>query len=166
MFYLRPARFLVKALVTDNSPSQMALGFSLGVMIGLVPKGNLIAIGLMLILGAVRLNLGVGMLTAFAVSWLGGWLDPMTDRIGRELLTAPQLNAFWTEFYNMPVTPWTKFNNTVVLGSFALGAAMLIPMFLISRPLFAKYTPAWSEKLAKYKLMQLLWGTEMTSKLN
>lgn len=61
MFFLRPVRFFFKALVTDNTPSQLALGFALGVVIGLVPKGNLLAISLMVVLSAIRVNLGMGM---------------------------------------------------------------------------------------------------------
>lgn len=165
MFFLRPIRFLFKALVTDNTPNQMALGFALGVVIGLVPKGNMIAISLMVILGAVRVNLGVGMLTAFAFSWVSILLDPITHRIGQALLTAEQLVPFWTEFYNQPMAPWTKFNNTVVLGSFVLGMALLIPIFLIARPIFRKYTPNWSERLQRIKLVQLLHGSELSSQL-
>ena len=166
MFFLKPLRFLARALVEDNTPTQMALGFALGLMIGLVPKGNLIAISLMVVLGALRINLGVGMLTAFAVSWFGPLLDHLTHPIGQILLANESLNPFWTEFYNMPVAPWTKFNNTVVLGSFALGMALVLPAFFISRPVFAKYVPDWSARLQKYRLWQLMLGTELAGKLS
>ncbi|MDA1163071.1 MAG: TIGR03546 family protein [Planctomycetota bacterium] len=166
MFFLRPVRFFFKALVTDNTPSQLALGFALGVVIGLVPKGNLLAISLMVVLSAIRVNLGMGMLAAFAFSWVGVLLDPITHRLGLTLLTTEQLVPFWTEFSNQPMAPWTKFNNTIVLGSFVLGMTLLVPVFLISKPLFLKYTPDWSERLKKFKLIQLLHGTELSTKLN
>jgi uncharacterized protein (TIGR03546 family) len=166
MFFLRPIRFFFKALVTDNTPSQMALGFALGVVIGLVPKGNMIAISLMIVLSAIRVNLGMGMLTAFAFSWVGVVLDPFTHRIGNALLTTDQLVPFWTELYNQPMAPWTKFNNTIVLGSFVLGMTLLVPIFLIAKPIFRKYTPDWSERLRKFKLVQLLHGTELSTRIN
>lgn len=166
MFFLKPLRFLARALVQDNTPTQMAFGFALGLMIGLVPKGNLIAITLMIVLGSLRVNLGVGMLTALAVSWLGPLLDNLTHPIGQTLLANESLTSFWTELYNMPVAPWTKFNNTIVLGSFALGVSLALPAFFISRPVFAKYVPDWSERLQKYRLWQLLLGGELASKLS
>lgn len=166
MFLLRPVRFFFKALVTDNSPSQMALGFALGIAIGLVPKGNLIAISLMVLLGAIRVNLGMGMLAAFVFSWAGVVLDPFTHRLGHALLTSETLTPFWSELYNQPLAPWTKFNNTIVLGSFVLGVILMIPSFLIGRPLFQRYTPDWSERLQKFKLVQLLHGTELSTRLN
>lgn len=166
MFILRPLRFLVRALMADNSPQQMALGFALGLMIGLVPKGNLIAVSLMLLLGAVRVNLGTGMLTAFCVSWIGIVIDPLSDQIGRFLLRHEALQEFWTELYSMPVLPWTKFNNTVVLGSLALGLMLFIPAWRISLPVFRKYTPDCAEQLQRLKVGQVLLGTDLTAKLN
>ena len=156
MFFLRPIRFFFKALITDNTPSQMALGFALGVVIGLVQKGNMIAISLMVVLSAIRVNLGMGMLAAFAFSWAGVLLDPFTHRIGQALLTTDSLVPYWTQLYNQPMAPWTKFNNTIVLGSFVLGMSLLVPTFLIAKPIFQKYTPDWSERLQKFKLVQLL----------
>ena len=165
-FFLRPLRFFVRALVEDTEPKQMALGFALGLTIGLVPKGNLIAIALMVVLGVVRVNLGVGMLTAIAVSLIAGVFDGATHEIGKFLLLHDSLRPLWTDLYNLPLGPWTSFNNTIVLGSFALGVALFIPMFLASKPVFAKYTPDLSERLQKSKLYHLLLGGELTSKLN
>jgi uncharacterized protein (TIGR03546 family) len=165
-FFLRPLRFFVRALVEDTEPRQMAFGFALGMTIGLVPKGNLIAIALMVVLGVVRVNLGIGMLTAFVVSFLAGLLDGVTDEIGRFLLLHESLRPFWTDLYNLPLGPWTSFNNTIVLGSFALGVGLFVPVFLASKPVFAKYTPNLSERLQKSKLYHLLLGGELTSKLN
>ena len=164
-FFLRPIRFFISALIEDNTPNQMALGFALGLTIGLVPKGNLIAIALMAILGVIRVNLGVGMLTALAVSFLAGLFDPVTNGIGLTLLRAESLVPWWTEFAQRPLAPWTKFNNTVVLGSLAMGLMLFMPAWLASRPVFAKYTPDWSERLKRTRLVQLLFGAEVTSRL-
>lgn len=164
-FFLRPVRFFFKALVEDNSPNQMALAFALGLTIGLVPKGNLIAIGLMVILGVIRVNLGVGMLTALFVSWLSIFVDPITNWIGLSLLQHDSLVPLWTDFAQKPLAPWTKFNNTIVLGSLMLGLILFVPAWIASRPVFAKYTPDWAERLQKAKLVQVLWGTEMSSRI-
>ena len=61
---LRPLRLVAKALVAENSPRQLALGFALGMMVGLVPKGNLIALGLTLVLFGTRVNVGAGLVAA------------------------------------------------------------------------------------------------------
>jgi len=166
LFFLRPLRFFVRALVEDTDPKQMALGFALGLTIGLVPKGNLIAMTLMVTLGIVRVNLGVGMVTAFLVSLFAGLLDGATHQIGKLLLLNDSLTPIWTDLYNLPFGQWTAFNNTIVMGGLTLGLALFIPAYLVSKPAFAKYTPDLSERLQKSRLYHLLLSGELTSRLN
>ena len=47
---MRPLRHLVQGLVANDSPRQVATGFTLGMLIGLMPKGNLIILVLTLLL--------------------------------------------------------------------------------------------------------------------
>ena len=61
MFLLGPLRYLAKALVLESTPRQMAWGFALGMAVGLVPKGNLIAITLMTVLCALMFKTMLGL---------------------------------------------------------------------------------------------------------
>ena len=79
---LRPGRALVKALTDADSSKQVAFGFALGMLIGLVPKGNLIALALGVVLFGSRANLGAGALAALTFTWLGLLLDPISHLIG------------------------------------------------------------------------------------
>lgn len=165
MFVLRPFRLFFKALVVDATPRQMAMGFALGVLVGLVPKGNLLAIGLMMFLCSLRVNLGIGLATIFVMSWASILLDPITHRIGEFLLKHESLQPLWTTMYDTALFPWTDFNNTVVLGSFVLGVVAFSPLYLLSRPIFGLLTPrlvAWAQR---FRLVALLWGGEMSGKL-
>ena len=165
MFMLRPFRLFFKALVVDATPQQMAFGLALGVLVGLVPKGNLLAIGLMMLLCSLRVNLGVGLATIFVTSWAGMLLDPITHRVGEYLLRSELLKPLWETMYDTALLPWTDFNNTVVLGSFVLGAGAFAPLYFLSRPLFGLLTPrlvAWAQR---FRLVSLLWGGELTGKV-
>ena len=79
---IRPFHYLWKAIVAERSPQQIAWGIALGVLVGIVPKGNLTAWLFGLLLLATRVNLGVGMLTAFLVTGLSSLTDPLTHGIG------------------------------------------------------------------------------------
>ena len=165
MFMLRPFRLFFKALVVDATPSQMAMGFALGVLVGLVPKGNLLAIGLMMLMCSLRVNLGVGLATVFATSWIGVLLDPISHRIGEFLLKNESLRPLWEEMYDTMLLPWTDFNNTVVLGSFSMGAAAFVPLYFLSKPVFGVLTPRLVTWAQRFRLVSLLWGGELTGKL-
>ena len=162
---LRPFRFFAQALSGESTSKQMAMGFALGLAVGLIPKGNLIAIAMMMVLCASRINLGIGLLTVFAVSWAGVFVDPLTHRLGAWLLAHETLVPFWTRFYDMPIAPWTSFNNTVVLGSFVTGLLLIYPVYRLSEPGFAKYSPVIAERLAKFRFVRFLWGAEWAGKL-
>ncbi len=165
MFVLRPFRLFFKALVVDATPSQMAMGLALGVLVGLVPKGNLLAIGLMMLMCSLRVNLGVGLATVFATSWAGVLLDPISHRIGEFLLKSEPLRPLWETMYDTMLLPWTDFNNTVVLGSFSMGAAAFVPLYFLSKPIFGVLTPRLVTWAQRFRLVSLLWGGEFTGKL-
>ena len=165
MFLLRPFRLFFKALVVDATPSQMAFGLAFGVLVGLVPKGNLLAIGLMMLLCSLRVNLGVGLATVFVTTWAGMLLDPITHRIGEFLLKNETLKPLWETMYDTALLPWTDFNNTVVLGSFVMGAGAFVPLYFLSRPIFGLLTPRLVTWAQRFRLVSLLWGGELTGKL-
>lgn len=164
-YVLRPVRLLAQAFTAENSPRQLAWGFALGAVIGLVPKGNLLAIALMTILSAARVNLAAGLLGAFLFSWCGMLLDPLSHRIGESLLTWETLTPLWTSLYNLPLVPWTHFNNTVVLGSLTIGLILLYPAYRCTEPAFARLAPVLSQRVQKYRIARALWGAEWAGKL-
>ncbi len=165
MFLLRPFRLFAKALFVDATPKQMAFGLAMGVLVGLVPKGNLLAVLLMMILCSLRVNLGIGLMAVFVTSWVGMLLDSVTHQIGSVLLKNEILRPLWTAMYDTVLFPWTDFNNTIVLGSFVLGLTVFAPVYFVSRPVFAKVVPRLTERVKKFKLVALLLGGELTGKV-
>jgi len=165
MLPLKPIQWIARTLTADSAPHQLALAFALGAWIGLVPKGNLTAGALMILLFALRMNLGVGMLTAFVFSWVGMLLDPISHELGHWLLTCQALQPLWTDLYNLPIVPWTSFNNTVVLGSFAIGLMLLGPFYFGSKPVFQRYVSRWVDRLHQYRLIKLIWGLKVATNI-
>ncbi|MEZ6039339.1 MAG: TIGR03546 family protein [Planctomycetaceae bacterium] len=164
-FVLRPVRVLLKALLTQSTPAQMSWGFALGVLVGLVPKGNLLAIALGMVVAMLRVNLGVATATAIAVTFAASWFDPVSDAIGRFVLSLPSLQQFWIQLYNTPVMPWTDFNNSIVMGSFLLGLGLLWPLSRSSRPVFEHYADLLSEHARHWRLAKVLLGAEWADRL-
>jgi hypothetical protein len=65
----------------------------------------------------------------------------------------------------MNVVPWTAFNNTVVLGSALIGLAAFLPVYGITRPIFARFTEKWAEHVKKYRVVQIIGRGEMADRL-
>ena len=112
---------------------QVALGCALGMMLGILPKGNLVAVLLSVLLLAFRMHLGAAMVSMLVFSVVGYCLDPLTHRLGLLVLTNGYLNGLWVRLYQLPLAPWTSLNNTVVTGSLILGLATVGPTYWLSR---------------------------------
>jgi uncharacterized protein (TIGR03546 family) len=140
---LRPVRRVFQALLAHDASNQLAAGFALGMVLGLVPKGNLIAVSLFVVLFSLRVNTGIGLVAAIAFSWLGPALDPFADKLGAYLLTAPSLQATYASLFQLPLGPWFEFNNTIVVGSLAIGLWAAYPVYWFSSIVFE-----WNRKRA------------------
>jgi len=162
---LRPIRLILKALLNEATAGQLALGFAFGVLIGLVPKGNLIAVTLGIVLAASRANLGVAAATILGCSFLSPYMDPVSDKVGGWLLAHPSLTDFWTRLYNKPVMPWTDFNNSIVLGSTVVGIVLLYPTYRLSKPVFAKYSGKLARWAKRLWLTRVLLGAELADRM-
>ncbi len=126
---LRPVRRIVQALLAHDASNQLAAGFALGMVLGLVPKGNLIAISLFVLLFSLRVNKGVGLVAAIAFSWIGPAIDPFADKLGAYFLSAHSLQGTYATLFQMPLGPWFDFDNTVVVGSLAIGLWATYPVY-------------------------------------
>lgn len=162
---IRPIRLALKALLEQSTPGQLAFGFAFGVLIGLIPKGNLLVVTLSVILAASRANIGVAAASVLVVSFISSYFDPVSHSIGHWLLSHPSLQGTWTHLYNMPLMPWTDFYNTIVIGSFALGVMLLYPLYRISKPFFEKYSEKFGNWVKKFWITRVLLGVEWADRL-
>lgn len=153
-------RLLVQTIRGEDSPKQVAMGIVLGMMAGIVPPDNLIAVMLGTMILATRVNVFAAILSGFAFMWIGFFCDPFYHRLGSIILSAESLSPVWTMLYETPVVPWTKFNNTVVMGSFASGLAIAYPMYYGSEWFVSKYGPRAHKRLLKHGIYRKMAGVK------
>jgi len=139
---------LVKALHSEGTPGQLAAGIALGAILGLTPLvslHNAVVFGLIVLLNVSFPGAMLGWALFVPVGFL---LDPLFDRIGRQLLLdTPVLTPLWTTLYNTPVVPLTNFNNTVTLGSFVAAVVLFLPLFFASRWAVTRYRATIGERV-------------------
>jgi uncharacterized protein (TIGR03546 family) len=154
MLFLKLIQQLVKALNSEGTPGQVAAGIALGAVFGLTPLlnlHNLVLFGCALILNVSMPGVFLGWTVFIPVGFA---LDPLFDAVGSRLLLAPGLQALWTTLYNAPVVPFTNFNNTVVLGSFAVWVVAFLPIFFLARQGVTRYRATVLERLRKMRFFQ------------
>jgi uncharacterized protein (TIGR03546 family) len=148
---LKLIQSVVKALHSEGTPAQVALGIALGSILGLTPLvslHNAILFGLIVIL---NVSFPAAMLGWAVFVPVGFLLDPVFDWIGHTLLFTPALTPLWTSLYNMPVVPLTNFNNTVTLGSLVFSLVLFVPLCFAGRWGIARYRATIGERVKQSK---------------
>ncbi len=137
------ARVLV-ALNTNVRKEYIASGFAWGLLLALVPAGNLVWILLFFISFFLKNNQAFQLLTIALLKIVLPLAAPLLDALGYAILTAGALQGVLTALYNLPIAPLTRFNNTLVMGGLVAGLVLWLPAFLAIRAA----VPAYRNKLA------------------
>jgi uncharacterized protein (TIGR03546 family) len=131
-----PHRFILRRaiqhLIGGSTPRQLAAGFALGMILGLVPKGNLIAVSLCAMLFALHVNKGLAVAAAIVFSFVGPWTDSFTHKLGAIVLSVESLQPLYAWLYALPLGPWLGFQNTVVTGSLLVGVYLAYPAYCLA----------------------------------
>ena len=156
---LRPLLSLLTEALEEESPRVLAASLAFGMLLGFVPKDNLIMVVLGILMLALRFNLTLTTTSAALFSGVAAMFDPIADALGRAVLTHPLFAEFWARLYEIPLLPWTRFNNTVVMGSLLLALGLMTPMYLVCVRLVERYRPAVAVWVKQCNLGQLLGTT-------
>ncbi len=124
---------VLRGASTHRHPSAIALAITFGLAIGLIPKDNLIVLGLAASMWFFRMNYLLALVLIAAISGSGSWTDAATGKVGKWMLENPSLQSLWHRIAMWPILPWFRWNNTVVLGGFLIGTASLAPVYAICK---------------------------------
>lgn len=142
----------LKLLNSDTGTNSLALGLTLGLFLGFAP---FLSIQTLLILGVVfffRVQIGAAFVSAFFFKFVAWMFDTPADLLGRQILEAQALRPLFTQMYNIPLVPLTRFNNSIVMGSFAVSAILAIPSFFIFKKLIISYR---AQIVARFKATKI-----------
>jgi len=145
---------LFKALNANQHPSQLALSFVLGMIMGLTPlffAHNLITLAFIFIL---RVNISAVVVALALFSGLAYLLDPVFNQIGLLVLNEPALNTMFTDMYNNAFWRMVHFNNSIVVGSVLVAYALAIPAFVVFLFLVKTYRKRFLAWVTKLKIVK------------
>ena len=154
---------LLKALASEASPSQLAGGFVLGMIIGLTPVASLHNVFVLILILIIKVNIGMAILAFLIFSGVAYLADPLFHSLGVTILENEGMQATWTSMYNNEWFALTKFYNTVVMGSLVTALALCIPMFPLTKVFVKQYRKHIHEKVQKWKLVRWFKSTKLYS---
>ena len=121
----------IKSLNSNSKPSQIANSFCIGMILGFMPKNNVLWYLLFIFFAFVRINKAGYYIMLAIVSLFAFLLDPLFDMIGYWLLNLEFLRPVFAFLLDVPFVGFTKFNNTVVMGSFLFSILIYIPLYVL-----------------------------------
>lgn len=164
MFVIKFLAKLLKILNSAATPGQIAGGFILGMIIGLTPfwsLHNLIIIFLIIIL---NVNITMSIFSFGIFSIIAYLADPLFHNLGFFVLVdVKTLHGLWLALYNVPIMALSKYNNTIVMGSFLSSLILLIPIYFMVKIGVVHYREKLQPIVSKWKIVQVVKGSKLYS---
>lgn len=153
---------LIKILRSNQAPSQIAGGFILGLFLGMIPQFNLIHVLVILVVVLVNVNITAVVFSLAVFKMVAYLLDPVLHALGYSLLVdAGFLQGLWRGLYNAPVIPYTRFYNTVVMGSAVTAMLLAVPLYVAVSRFVIVYREKLEAKIKANKWVKFVKGTAL-----
>jgi uncharacterized protein (TIGR03546 family) len=157
MFWINFIKSFLKVLAEGQTPKQIAFGFALGSVIGLSPMLTLQGILIWILILVLDVNISAALVAVTFFKIIAFVLDPLFHWLGFILLTQITfLKGFYTTLYNAPILPLTRFNNTMVMGSFVCALILMLPLYFGMKLFVIKYRAHIHERIKKWKIYKIL----------
>lgn len=150
---------LLKVLNSDTGENQIAAGIACGLIMGFSPALSLQTLLVFIIIFIFRVQAGAAFASAFFFAMVAYIFDPMFDQVGQVILEMDSLTPLFTSLYNMPIVPFTKFYNSVVMGAGVVAIAMFPIIFVLTKILVKKYRLKVVAKFEKTKFWKAIKAT-------
>ncbi len=154
---------LILALHSKDSPRQIAAGFALGSLAGWVPFNFLFSGFIVLLLYLLNVNSGFGLLSIAILSLFSFLLDPWAGQLGEWILGLPSLKPLWILLYNLPIFPFTRFNNSVMMGSLVIALLLATPLYFLSYWAVLQYRARWKTKIEQWKIIRWAMASKVVT---
>ena len=122
-----------KLLSEHRTPQAIAAGASFGIVLGLIPKDNLVALGLLLAIAMLPIHHLIACAFATRGLLISPLSDPWVHAIGKQVLGMPLVGILVSQLYQWPLLPWTRLENTLVAGGLAVGITLWLPHYYVAR---------------------------------
>ncbi len=160
-------KFLMKfisILNKDATPRQVAGGMTLGFIAGITPVISLHNLVVLFLVIVLRVNITSAILALAVFSLVSPLFDPLSNAIGYFLLTGiPALTPFWTALYNMPVIAWSRFNNTLTLGSLVLAIILAWPVYMVLGWAVVSYREKVMARIQKWRIVTIINSSSLVN---
>lgn len=147
---------LLKSFNGNVNPAEIAHAVACGTVLGLMPKNNLFWYLVFVFVLFIRINKPSYLVMILIGASVSPAFDGFFDTVGYAFLTVPQFADFFARLYEIPFVAWTKFNNSVVTGSFLCGIVLYVPMYALGRLLVFLWRKYAADIIKNSKVVKII----------
>lgn len=129
----------VKSLNTNSNPADIAHGVSIGLLLAILPKNNLLFTFLFFLTFFIRVNKGAFFLCFILAGFVTPFMDFFINSLGFFIIPKDILRPLFLFFENTPFLGLFKLSNTMVAGGLVLGLLLYLPVYFIVKFMVGKY---------------------------
>ncbi len=155
-FLIKPLAKLIAALNSNSKPQSVAAAVSFALLLAMMPAFNLTWLCLFIITMLFRINYGLEFAFLILFKLIIPLADPLIEPVGWKIMNIPAVSALIYDSLDIPVLILFDFNNSLLIGGFAAGLALWIPVFVIVLLLAKLFRAKIAPALAKSRLMILI----------
>lgn len=156
---------LLKAFNANVKPSQIANSFCIGLILGFMPKNNLLWYILLVFFAFVRINKPGYFIMMIVGSCLAPLADSLFDKVGYAVLTFSPFENFYDWLLDVPFVGFTRFNNTIVCGSLISGIICYIPLYILMYFIIKAWRKWIAPKFNDSKLLKTIYKIPLLGKI-
>ena len=149
----------MKLLNSDKGENQIAAGVACGLILGFAPSFSPQTLLVFVIILLFRIQIGAAFTSAFFFAMVAYLFDPMLNSVGQIALELDGLKGLYTTLYNMPIVPFTKFYNSLVMGAAIVSIVAFPFVFVGTRFLIKKYREKVVAKFQNSKFWKAVKAT-------
>lgn len=165
MGMIKPLTKLIGALSSNTRPGAIAHAVSCGILLGFIPKDNLLWYILFVFFLFLNIQRGAYVLCILLGAALTVFFDPVFDSVGYSILTLENMRTTYVHFLNVPFVAFTKLNNTVVMGALACGLIAYIPFYALGRLFVWAWRKYLAEKIRRLKITSVIKNIPLVEKI-
>jgi len=151
---------LFKLINSDTGENQLAAGIACGIILGFAPGFSLQTVLVITMIFFLRIQMGAAFTSAFFFKIIAWMLDPLFDSVGKVILEIGSLKGLYTTMYNLPIIPFTKFNNSVVMGAMIISIILFPVLYVLSKLMIIKYRVTVVKRFQETKFFKALKATK------
>ncbi|OGW26558.1 MAG: hypothetical protein A2X56_01205 [Nitrospirae bacterium GWC2_57_13] len=152
---------LIKVLNSESEPGQISLAVGFSMVAGFLPFFSPATIVIFLIVFLLRVNMTAFFLGTALFSGAAYLLDTLFHPVGLAILSIGALQEIWTSMYNMTIWRLQKFNNSIVMGGFAVSLLFFMPLVLLLNLAIRRYRDTILAWIRKTKLAQMVKASKI-----